>query len=126
MSIKPDRTVLRLSFPHPIYGTYTPVKVEYEYQLGPNDNDQDALDDGKTRAEAWFNSRYPPIDGPGPSFPIVEKERSTDPVAAMIADIYTCTDLKVLKTYEMLATRQIKSNPEIMAAYEMMKQKLSI
>jgi hypothetical protein len=138
--MKPDRTIIRLSFPHPVYGTFTPIRVEYEYPLGPKDNDQDALDDGKARAEAWFSSRYPPLDlgHSGSDSPLkyhtkeevdaatsIVVDRSTlsedRRIAALIADIYSCTELKVLESYRIMA----KAKPELQAAYDIMFEKLS-
>lgn len=138
--MKPDRVIIRLAFPHPIYGTFTPVKVEYEYPLGPDGNDQDALDDGKERAEAWFNSRYPPVDKfsaygcdvtqgidvsrptSGPLSRQVEKDYQEDKrIAIIISDIYSCAELKVLESYKFVA----KQSPEIQSAYNQMFEKLS-
>ena len=49
-----------------------------------------------------------------------DKERA-DTVAQLIADIYTCKELKVLEEYRLLA----KSKPEIQAAYDMQWTKLN-
>lgn len=61
--MKPDRTGFFATFPHPIYGTFAPVKLSLEYPLGKNDKEEDAWDAAKESTENWFNSRYPSPDG---------------------------------------------------------------
>lgn len=62
--IRPDRTTFFASFPHPIYGTYSPIKLSNEYPLGEHNTDWEAWDAAKKSMEAWFASRYPSPDGP--------------------------------------------------------------
>ena len=125
--MKPDRTIIRLSFPHPIYGTFTPIRVEYEYPLGPEDNDQDALDDGKARAEAWVTSRYPDPNGAlkptevSQDTLIRSKQPEQDRIALLIADIYSCKHLKTLESYQLM----VKKDARLQAAYIQQQEKLS-
>ena len=44
-----------------------------------------------------------------------------DRIAAMIADIYSCTEIKVLEGYRLLA----KTKPEFQAAYDQQMEKLT-
>jgi hypothetical protein len=128
--MKPDRAHIDLSFPHPVLGNFFPVKIHLEYPVGPNDTEQEALDAGKKSAEEWFASRYPHLSKEPdltrfpPQLGVVaeiQTERSGDTLAALIADIYTCTELKVLEGYRLLA----KTRPELQAAYDMQIKKLS-
>jgi hypothetical protein len=127
--MKPDRTIIRLAFPHPVYGTFTPVKVEYEYPLGPNDNDQDALDDGKARAEAWYNTRYPAIDAgyAPPSRNIEPSIAFVDNGQADAEFLAVKTTLEEINQYEKAATFLSKSafryHPELKAIVESKKTK---
>lgn len=52
--------------------------------------------------------------------PVIAKE--ADPVAGLIADIYTCDNLKVLESYRLLA----KKDKQLQAAYDQMFVKLSV
>lgn len=56
--MKPDRAFIDLAFPHPVNGTFTPVKLHLEYPLAPNETEQDAWDAGKKTMEEWVNSRF--------------------------------------------------------------------
>jgi hypothetical protein len=58
----------------------------------------------------------------GSSIMEIQTEKSGDTLAALIADIYTCTELKVLEGYRLLA----KTRPELQAAYDMQTQKLNL
>lgn len=53
---------------------------------------------------------------------IQSRDPKQDTVAQLIADIYTCTEFKVLEGYRLLA----KTKPEIQAAYDQMKLKLTV
>lgn len=44
-----------------------------------------------------------------------------DPLGALIADIYSTTELKVLESYRIMA----KTKPELQAAYDQQMKKLS-
>lgn len=76
--IRPEKIVLHLSFPHPVYGTFTPVKIEDHQFIDSEDEKEEALDLAKKRAEEWFASRYPNPDGPAVRATIV-KDNSPDP-----------------------------------------------
>lgn len=136
--MKPDRAVIDLSFPHPIYGTFTPVKLHLEYPLAPGETEDDAWDAGKKSMEQWVASRYP---DPNPdsktnsglithfngsanetkSLPIISKEPEERRIGILVADIYSCPDIKTLETYKFLA----KTKPELQAAYTQQLEKLS-
>ena len=131
--MKPDRAIIRLSFPHPVLGNFFPVKVELEYPLGPDDHEHDALDHGKASAEEWFQKAYPPLDlghaTPGVSnnanhsLPTISKDTEPEDkrIATLIGDIYSCSEVKVLESYRIMA----KSAPELKAAYDQQMKKLS-
>lgn len=54
---------------------------------------------------------------------VISKEKpQQDTVAQLIADIYTCTEFKVLEGYRLLA----RTKPELQAAYDQMKLKLTV
>lgn len=61
--MKPDRTGFFVTFPHPIYGTFAPVKLSLEYPIGEGETEQLAWDCAKKSTEEWFNLRYPSPDG---------------------------------------------------------------
>lgn len=135
--MKPDRTSLDLAFPHPIYGTFTPVKLHLEYPLAPGETEEDAWDAGKKRMEEWFASRYPdPNQRSAPSIQEVGyvapqsvltttpnreetvikvvKETPKNRIEALVADINSCTEIKVLESYKLM----VKKDDTLQAAYD--------
>jgi hypothetical protein len=130
--MKPDRTTYFFIAPHPIYGTFAPIKMATEYPLGEDDLQEDAWDDAKQRAEAWAAKNFPALDREaarmlsygqaGSAKEIIQQKTPEDQrVAALIADIYSCTELKTLESYRIMA----KAKPELLAAYEQQYEKLS-
>lgn len=57
--MKPDRAIIRTSFPHPVLGNFFPVKLELEYPIGPNETPEEAWEEGRKTAEEWFAAAYP-------------------------------------------------------------------
>jgi hypothetical protein len=112
--MKPDRAIIRLSFPHPVLGNFFPVKIEYEYPIGPNDHEHDALDHGKASAEEWFKRAYPSLDQhpPIPERPFAYRQEQTPVIDygkhdqspdGVLADIQKSQTLEELATYKLLA-----------------------
>lgn len=129
---KPDRTTYFFIAPHPIYGTFAPIKMATEYPLGENDTQEEAWDDAKQRAEAWAAKNFPAVDlgvaammsygQPGSAKEIIQERTPEDKrIAALVADISSCTELKVLESYRLMA----KADPQLQAAYEQQYKKLS-
>lgn len=134
--MKPDRAAIDLSFPHPVFGTFTPIKIHLEYPLAPGQTEEDAWDHGKKSMEEWFMSRYPPLDLGFPAhtappkyeqsqtsstIPVISKDPEERRIGMEIADIYSCQDLKILQSYKLIA----KSKPELQAAYDQQYKKLT-
>ena len=66
-------------------------------------------------------TRFPP-PLTGPSVMEIQTDKGPDDrIAAMIADIYSCTEIKVLEGYRLLA----KTKPEFQAAYDQQMKKLT-
>lgn len=120
------------------YGNTRPGVVEAI--LKPGETLEDALDELDERLTAWHKKRYPHLyedatqqqsNGiPLPdgyvrfeSIGVLKQERTSEDqrIAALIADIYSCAELKVLESYRIMA----KANPELQAAYDQQKDKLS-
>lgn len=62
MSIRPDRTTYFFIAPHPIHGTFAPIKMATEYPLGENNTQEEAWSDAKRRAEEWAIKNFPGLD----------------------------------------------------------------
>lgn len=60
--IRPEKIVLHLSFPHPVYGTFTPVKMEEHYFVETEEDKDQARDMAKKSMEEWFRKNYPNPD----------------------------------------------------------------
>lgn len=92
------------------------------------------------RAQEWHKKEYPHLHEeitqqgsngiPLPdeyvrfdSIGVIKQERKPEDqrIAALIADIYSCSELKVLESYRIM----VKANSELQAAYDMQKNKLS-
>lgn len=120
--MKPEKIVLHLSFPHPVYGTFTPVKMQYHMFIdGPEEEDA-ALDHSKYALTEWFNKNYPSVDQQSASSIIPKsKELEERRIGVLIEDIYSCESIKVLETYKLMA----RTKPELQAAYNQQLEKLS-
>jgi hypothetical protein len=116
-------------------GPYANVKIGMEGTLEGEESPFDALDKLKRLIDNWYIKEYPPQESnPEPSltrFPppltgpaVIEIQTDKGPddrIAAMIADIYSCTEIKVLEGYRLLA----KTKPEFQAAYDQQMEKLT-
>lgn len=130
------------------YGNARPGVVEAT--LKPGETLEEALDELDERLTAWHKKRYPHLYGdplplaginssakpgfytqeqiaeavPVPnSIGVIKQNRMPEDqrIAALIADIYSCFELKVLESYRIMA----KANPELQAAYDMQYKILS-
>lgn len=84
--IRPEKIVLHVSFPHPVYGTFTPVKIEDHQFIDSEGEKEEALDLAKKRAEEWFASRYPNPDAPRPKETITKVETAEPEVEPSLKD----------------------------------------
>lgn len=60
--IRPEKIVLHLSFPHPVYGTFTPIKLEDHQFIDTQEEKEEALNIAKKRLEDWYWKNYPRLD----------------------------------------------------------------
>lgn len=90
------------------------------------------LDRTADTVEGWFNRRH--SDGPTaeqsnamnpyPITPVIAAEKplpEDQRIASLIADIYSCQELKVLESYKLI----VKTNQSLQEAYDQMLKKLS-
>lgn len=128
--MKPDRTTYFFSVPHPVYGTFAPIKMATEYPLGENETEEQAWDEAKRRAEAWARVNFPGLVledshnevSPLSSEPIIRsKQPPAERISLLIADICSCEDVKILESYRIMA----KGHPDLQAAYDRQLNKLS-
>lgn len=114
------------------FGNVRPGVVEAT--LKPGETMEQALDELDERLNAWHRKKYShlyqdnkpiefeqgPING---TLPIIseEKEPEARRIGVLVADIYSCLDIKTLETYKFLA----KTKPELQAAYTQQLEKLS-
>lgn len=120
--MKPEKIVLHLSFPHPVYGTFTPVKMEYHIFIDSPEEEHAALDHSKNTLTEWFTRNYPALDQQSTESSISKtKEPEDKRIGVLVADIYSCESIKVLETYKLMA----KTKPELQAAYNQQYEKLS-
>lgn len=130
--IKPDRTTYFFIAPHPVYGTFAPIKMATEYPLGEGQTQEEAWDDAKMRAEAWAAKNFQSVDlvaaammsyGQAGSAKDIIQERTPEDqrIAVLIADIYACESIEKLNEYGRLA----KTYPLVQAAFDQMTKKLS-
>ena len=116
------------------FGNARPGVVEAS--LRPGETMEDALDELDERLTAWHKKRYPHLYETQPSpiperpfayrqeqTPVISKDKQSesDRIGTMIADIYSCSEIKVLEGYRLLA----KTKPEFQAAYDQQMKKLS-
>lgn len=119
--MKPEKIVLHLSFPHPVYGTFTPVKMEYHMFIDDTTEEHAALDHSKDALMSWFTKNYPALDQQPTETSISKtKEPEDRRIGVLVADIYSCESIKILETYKLMA----KTKPELQAAYDQQYQKL--
>lgn len=129
--IKPDRTTYFFIAPHPIWGTFAPIKMATEYPLEEGQTQEEAWDDAKKRAEEWAAKNFPKVDlsaadmlsyGQSGSKEIVQQRTPEDKrIATFIADVYSCKSIEELNEYGRLA----KTYPLVQAAFDQMANKFS-
>ena len=107
--MKPDRAFIDLAFPHPIYGTFTPIKLHLEYPLKGDETEEQAWDAGEKAMKEWIASRYPdpnqmnknivvtPLHFPSKheSIPTISKDKERTEIA--IDNAKSIDDLQVIK-----------------------------
>lgn len=109
-----------------VIGPYLQEKVGLEASLDPGDDEQGVLEWLKEKVEKFHADNNPEqVDNAFNALTqavITEKPIPADQrIAVIIADIYSCKELKVLESYKLM----VKGNPELETAYEEMKNKLS-
>jgi hypothetical protein len=112
--------------------------IGHQYD-GPNgmEKHDEVLTTLEKMADEWHKKAHPPLyqqesspeivrsftpQQTGPSVMEIQTDKGPDDrIAAMIADIYSCTEIKVLEGYRLLA----KTKPEFQAAYDQQMKKLN-
>lgn len=98
-------------------GSFLNERIGMEASLDPGDDEQGALHSLKEKVEKFHKDSNPLLDTVAPDQqPIIsEKPIPADQrIAVIIADIYSCKELKVLESYKLM----VKGNPELQAAYD--------
>lgn len=129
-----EKISLLVPFVDDQYGTYLQKKVTMDIILQEGETPEKALDYALETVTAWNEStkkaqpNMPPMDLTGlPPHLATQVVRSDRPVPEverkrkLMDDIYSCTELKVLESYRLLA----KSSPELQQSYDEMLKKLS-
>lgn len=93
--------------------------ITSEITLNEGDDAKQALYTCKNLVEEFWMEISPEHNGS--VMPIIVKEEPQSTEAKIIASIYSCTEIKVLESYKMLA----KNKPSIEAAYSQQLKKLS-
>jgi hypothetical protein len=116
------------------FGNARPGVVEAT--LKPGETMEQALDELDERLTAWHKKRYAHLYGEviketlqgvehhdirNQPLPIISKEPEDRRIGVVIADIYSCSDIKTLETYKLIS----RAKPELQAAYDMHHKKLS-
>lgn len=114
-------------------GPYMNDKIGMEATLEPTDTPESVLDKLSQLINDFHKSsnqeNQPPPISERPfayrqeTIPTISKDIApeSDRIATMIADIYSCAEIKVLEGYRLLA----KTKPEFQAAYDQQMKKLS-
>lgn len=122
----------------PGYNNVKPGIVEAELESG--ETIEQAWSELNRRAKEWHKTEYPHLyidtgmsdmgkrqqDRPDRSLQIPEiqskKTPEEDRIAQLIADIYSCTEIKVLESYNLM----VRADPQLQAAYNMQLIKLNL
>lgn len=113
--MKIDRINLQILFPT---GIYMNVRAGMEATIQNGEDIEQSLTQLKTRIEDWFAKNYPNVgevvtysNHIQPATTADSRELATQ---RMISSIDSCTDIKVLETFKLLA----RNNPEFQLAYD--------
>ena len=96
------------------------VKLIDEILLEEGDNPRDAFYEGKKTVRAFFHESLGQDKKAAAEIQTKEPDTPQSTEAKIIAQIYGCSDLKVLETFKKLAV----TYPTVKAAYEQQEQKL--
>jgi len=112
---------------------YINEKIGVEIQLDEHDIPGEALTHAKELVEQWHKEANPglylyqtvpfepPVTAPTQVIPAEKPIPEDQRIESLIADIYSCGQLKVLESYRLLA----KTHPSLQQAYDEMLKKLS-
>ena len=109
-----------------VTGPYLNHQIGFEAEVGEREDPMDVLEELKCMADA-FNSKTNKFDETlvVPEIPTKWVDPHNLPedqrIAALIADINTCSDVKILETYKFIA----KQNPQLTEAYELKMKELT-
>lgn len=119
--MKIDKVFYQKSF---AIGPYLQEKIGIEIQLDENDNEDEAIKLAKATIEGWKSDTTSfmmmNIDTGLREVVEVSKMNEDQRIAAIISDIYSCKELKVLESYRLM----VKSNPQLQEAYDQQFKKL--
>lgn len=120
-----DRLVYIENVPHPIEGSVRPLRMGGEIPLGPDDDPHEAWlwaeQQVNQAADARAKRIMSNVQQQGETRLMPRKEPAENTIAGLIADIYSCQELKVLESYRIV----VKKDPQLQAAYDQMFEKLS-
>lgn len=108
-----------------VIGPYLQDKVGIEMQVGDDQTPEEVLTNAKGIVESWHRSANPEL------YAALEKNTSTEiksdrqpediRVAALIADIYRCTEIPAskggLESFKKIVDKDSKKYPELKSAY---------
>lgn len=129
-----EKISLLVPFVDDQYGTYLQKKVTMDIILQEGDTPEKALDYALETVTAWNESTKKPHPSGNPNDlswqetklgPMIVQTEKAIPEdqrkQTLIEDIYSCSELKILESYRLLA----KSHPALQEAYDNMLKKLS-
>jgi hypothetical protein len=106
-----------------VIGPYLQEKVGFEASID-GDSPEEVLSKLRKMADEWHRANNPllqPGAEVGPSIQEIQEQKPRNTVSFLVEDIKSCTELKVLESYRILA----KTKPELQAAYDEMLEKLT-
>lgn len=121
--MKTDRITYQKLFP---LGMYINERIGVEVQLDEWDDPAECLQAAKNMVEKFYRDSNPQVQlqftDANEVLPEVQMENSktSDRMAALIKDIDSCKEIKVLESYSLMA----KISPELQAAYDYKMEQL--
>lgn len=120
--MKPEKITYQKAF---VIGPYLQDKVGIEAFVNEGETIAQALTRAKKEIDEWHESAWPLLKvDTGLQEPAIiqtEKPSTEDRIAQLIKDIQSCTEVKVLESYKLIA----KNNACLRAAYDQQYEKLT-
>jgi hypothetical protein len=105
-----------------VIGPFLQEKIGFEASID-GDSPEKVLSSLREMADEWHKANNPGLEiSVNPeALQEIQEQKPRNTVSFLIEDIKSCTELKVLESYRILA----KTKPELQAAYDEMLEKLT-